>query len=123
VEFETESHLIIGAAIDVHRALGPGLLESAYSRCLAIELKERGLRFRREVAIPLEYKGISLDVSYRADFVVENRVIVEVKSVQKLEPIHRAQLHTYLKLTGLRVGLLFNFNTPMMRTGVIRLVL
>lgn len=121
--FESESQLIIGAALEVHRSLGPGLLESAYARCLAHEFGHAGLRFRREVPIPLDYKGIKLDVSYRADFVVENSIIVEVKSVQKLEPIHRAQVMTYLKLTRLRVGLLFNFNTPMLRTGTVRLVL
>jgi GxxExxY protein len=122
-EFESETHAIIGAAIEVHRALGPGLLESAYAKCLALELREAGLRFHREVPIPLSYKGLRLDVSYRADLIVEEKVIVEVKCVQKLEPIHRAQLLTYLKLTGLRIGLLFNFNSPMLRTGTIRLVL
>lgn len=121
MDFDALSHSVIGAALEVHKALGPGLLESAYSRCLAIELERRGLFFQREVPIPLVYRGVPLDVSYRADFIVEERLIIEVKSVQKLEGIHRAQLLTYLKLTGLGVGLLFNFNTQMLRSGTIRL--
>jgi GxxExxY protein len=121
MDFDALSHTVIGAALEVHKVLGPGLLESAYSRCLAIELQRRGLSFHREVAIPLVYHGIPLDVSYRADFIVEHQLIIEVKSVQKLEGIHRAQLLTYLKLTGLEVGLLFNFNTQMLRNGTIRL--
>ena len=122
-DFESESHAIIGAALTVHRALGPGLLESAYSKCLEVELRSIGLRVRREVPIPVIYKGVHLDVSYRTDLIVERKVIDEVKAVQKLDPIHRAQLHTYLKLTDLNVILLFNFNCPMLRNGTIRLVL
>lgn len=123
MDFDSDSHSIIGAAIQVHRALGPGLLESAYSKCLAIELEARAIPFRREVPIPLVYRGADVNVSYRADFIVNRRVLVEVQSVQKIEPIHRAQLMTYLKLTGLRIGLLLNFNTALLRTGTIRLVL
>jgi GxxExxY protein len=117
------SHAVIGAAIDVHRELGPGLLESAYARCLAIELEERRIDFRREVPIPILYKGHALEVSYRADFIIDNALLLEVKSVKKIDPIHRAQLLTYLKLTGLRTGLLLNFNSPALRTGTHRLVL
>ena len=97
-------------------------MESAYSRCLAIELERRGLRFQQEVPISLNYRGTPVDVSYRADFIVEPRLIIEVKSVQTLEGIHRAQLLTYLKLTGIKVGLLLNFNTQRLRNGTVRLV-
>ena len=117
----TLTHTIIGAAIEVHRGLGPGLLESAYSRCLAIELEARDLEFTREVPIPVQYKGVALEVSYRADFVVQQEVLLEIKSVQKIEPIHRAQLLTYLKLTGLHLGLLINFNVSVLREGITRI--
>lgn len=120
-DHESLTHDIIGAAIEVHRGLGPGLLESAYSRCLAIELEERNLKFAREVPIPVQYKGVSLEVSYRADFVVQQQVLLEIKSVQKIEPIHKAQLLTYLKLTGLRLGLLINFNVSVLRVGISRI--
>lgn len=120
---DPESYAIIGAGIEVHRALGPGLLESAYSRCLAIEFRSRGLQFLREVPIPIIYKGEQLEVSYRADFIVAGQVLVEVKSVRQVEPIHRAQLMTYLKLTRIRIGLLLNFNCAVLRTGLIRIVL
>jgi GxxExxY protein len=122
VDFERESNVTIGAAIEVHRHLGPGLLESAYARCLYKELKSQGLVVAREVQIPLIYKGMDVGAAYRLDLVVAKRIIVEVKSVVKVEPIHHAQLLTYLRLTGLRTGLLLNFNVPVMRTGVIRLV-
>lgn len=121
MDFDSVSHSVIGAALEVHKALGPGLLESAYSRCLAIELKRSNIEFRKEVSIPLFYRGIPVDAAYRADFIVESQLIIEVKSVQKLEGIHHAQLLTYLKLTGIQVGLLFNFNTRMLRSGTIRL--
>lgn len=117
------SHRVLGAALSVHRALGPGLLESVYSRCLSFEFEHCGLSFRREVPIPVLYRGHHLDVSYRADFIVEDALLIEVKSVQKVDPIHRAQLLTYLKLTGLKTGLLLNFNSAMLRTGTHRLVL
>jgi GxxExxY protein len=122
MDFDALSHAVIGAALEVHKALGPGLLESAYARCLAIELEGRSIRFRREVPIPLLYRGIPVDAAYRADFIVERHLIVEVKSVTKLEGIHSAQLLTYLKLTGIKTGLLINFNTQSLRNGVIRVV-
>jgi GxxExxY protein len=122
VQFEPASNLIIGAAIEVHRQLGPGLLESAYCRCLCKELNDFDLEVRREVEVPLIYKGMDVGAAYRLDFVVDRSIIVEVKSVARVEPIHRAQLLTYLRLTGLRTGLLLNFNVPVMRTGVVRLV-
>jgi GxxExxY protein len=114
---------IIGAAIEVHKALGPGLLESVYEPCLCHELQLRGLRFDRQVEIPAEYKGVKLDCGYRLDILVEGKVIVEVKSVEALLPIHEAQLLTYLHLAGKRVGLLINFNTPVLKKGIIRRVL
>ena len=114
---------IIGAAIEVHKALGPGLLESVYEACFCHELRLRGLRFERQIDIPAEYKGVKLDCAYRLDLLVEGKVIVEVKSVETLLPIHEAQLLTYLRLAGKRVGLLINFNTPVLKKGIIRRVL
>ncbi|HHS98495.1 MAG TPA: GxxExxY protein [Chloroflexi bacterium] len=114
---------IIGAAIEVHRALGPGLLESAYEECLCHELALRGIVFRRQVPLPLAYKGIQLDCGYRLDLLVEDTVVVEVKAVQEVLPLHEAQLLTYLRLGGWQVGLLLNFNVPVLRRGIRRLVL
>jgi GxxExxY protein len=112
---------IIGAAIEVHRVLGPGLLESAYEECLCRELSLRSVLFRRQVDLPVEYKGIKLDCGYRMDIVVSDAVIVELKCVEKLLPVHDAQIITYLKLTGMQVGLLFNFYTEVLtRGGVVR---
>lgn len=122
MDFDPVSHAIIGAALEVHKALGPGLLESAYQKCLALEFEARGISFRREASIPLRFRGTLVDASYRADFICESKVIVEVKSVQELEGIHRAQLLTYLKLTGLRIGLLVNFNVRRLSNGTMRLV-
>ncbi|NWG39479.1 MAG: GxxExxY protein [Hydrogenophilaceae bacterium] len=117
----TES--IIGAAIEVHRALGPGLLESAYEQCLSHELDLRGISFKRQVNLPLEYKGLALDCGYRKDLLVEDSVILELKAVESLLPIDEAQLLTYLKLTGRTTGLLINFNVPTLVKGVKRLKL
>ena len=122
MEFERECHELIGAAIDVHRALGPGLLESLYSRCLAIELARRGLNVRKEVPIPIHYRGIKIEPAYRIDLLVKEKIIVEVKSVLRLEPVFKAQLLTYLKLTNLRVGFLLNFNNEVLRQGITRMV-
>jgi GxxExxY protein len=113
---------IIGAAIDVHRMLGPGLLESIYAGCLKRELGERKLRYVSERSIPVVYRGTTLDVSYRIDLIVEDRVIVEVKSVATVLPVHEAQLLTYLKLTACPIGLLINFNEAKLVDGVHRLV-
>jgi len=115
------SSKIIGAAIEVHKALGPGLLESAYEECLAHELSLRELVFERQKPVPIEYKGINLDCGYRLDLVVEDRIILELKACNQIEPIHEAQLLTYLKLTGIQLGLLLNFNVPVMRDGIVRL--
>ena len=111
---------IIGAAIEVHRVLGPGLLESAYQLCLAQECKMQKILFEEQVALKLNYKGIALESGYRIDFVFENRVVVELKAVEQVLPVHEAQLLTYLKLTGIRVGLLINFNTPVLKDGIYR---
>jgi GxxExxY protein len=113
---------IVGAAIEVHRQLGPGLLESAYERCLSRELSLRGIEFQRQVSLPIEYRGLHLDCGYRLDLVVNRSVIVEVKATRKILPIHRAQVLTYLKLTNLRLGLLFNFNVEILRTGLYRII-
>jgi GxxExxY protein len=113
---------VIGAAIEVHRHLGPGLLESAYEECLCWELKQAGLAVRRQVPLPVLYKEVKLDVGYRLDLVVEDRLIVELKTVESLLPIHEAQLLTYLKLSGLKTGLLLNFNSAVLKNGIKRLV-
>jgi GxxExxY protein len=114
---------IISAALEVHREVGPGLLESAYRACLCRELAIRRLDFQTEVPLPLDYKGIHLDCGYRMDLVVGSKVAVELKSVDKLLPIHQSQLLTYLRLSGIRVGLLINFNVRMLRDGIVRRVL
>ena len=114
---------IIGAAIDVHRALGPGLLESAYEECLCHELSLRDLAFRRQHPLPVEYKGARLDCAYRLDLLVADEVVVEVKAVERLLPIHEAQLLGYLKLGGWKLGLLINFNVPVLKQGIRRMVL
>lgn len=113
---------IIGLAIETHRQLGPGLLESAYEECLAFELAQAGIAFERQVAVPVVYKSIRLDCAYRLDLKVENRLIIEVKSVERIMPIHEAQLITYLRLTDLPVGLLLNFNTNILKSGIRRLM-
>ena len=114
---------IIGAAIDVHRELGPGLLESVYEECLCVELKLRNLSFTRHVPLPVTYKGAKLDCGYRIDLIVQNTVLLELKCVEKLIPIHEAQLLTYLRLSNIKVGLLINFNVPILKEGIRRRVL
>jgi GxxExxY protein len=116
------SSRIIGAAIEVHKALGPGLLESAYEECLCHELSMGGLSLARQKHLAVRYKGINLDCGYRLDVVVEDAIILELKSCEKIEPIHKAQLLTYLKLSGFKLGLLFNFNVTLMREGIVRIV-
>lgn len=114
------TELIIGAAIEVHRELGPGLLESAYEAALAHELALRGVRFARQKEMPVRYKGFLIEVGYRLDLLVEEQVVVELKAVTEMHPIYEAQLITYLRLSGLRVGLLINFNVPRLKEGIIR---
>lgn len=113
---------IIGAAIEVHKTIGPGLLESAYEECLAHEMRLRGLNFERQVPLPVAYKRVKLDCGYRLDFLVEKTVVLELKAIEALQPIHEAQLLTYLKLGGWTVGLLINFNVPVLKQGIKRIV-
>jgi GxxExxY protein len=114
---------VIAAAVEVHRELGPGLLESAYQACLCHELSTRGIDFRTEVALPVDYKGIRLDCGYKMDLVVSGKIAIELKSVEKILPIHQAQLLTYLRLSRMRVGFLINFNVRMLRDGIARRIL
>jgi len=111
----------IGAAIEVHRHLGPGLLETVYEECLSYELSQRGLKFQRQLAAPVLYKGIKLDCGYRIDLLVEDAVVVEIKSMEALLPVHCAQLLTYLKICQKRIGLLINFNVPVLTHGLKRI--
>jgi GxxExxY protein len=113
---------VIGAAMDVHRELGPGLLESAYEACLAYELAQRGFTVERQKEMPVTYRGIAIDCGYRMDLLVEGKVVVELKAIEALLPVHEAQLLSYLRLSGCRVGLLINFNTKMLKTGIRRVV-
>lgn len=112
------STAVIGAAIAVHRALGPGLLESAYDRCLEYEFGKRELHFVREAPVPVVYREVTLDCGYRVDFVVESQVVVEIKSIERLLPIHQAQVLTYLRLLNLKQALLINFNAPTLKEGL-----
>mgnify|MGYP001028436202 CR=1 FL=1 len=114
---------IIGGAIEVHKQLGPGLLESAYETCLAQEMSLRGIAFERQKPLPLTYKGTKLDCGYRLDFLVEGLVVVELKAIKKFEPVHKAQMLTYLRLTNCKLGLLLNFHTVLLKTGIKRVVL
>jgi len=114
---------IRGAATEVHKEIGRGLLESAYEECLCHELTLRGLSFRRQVPLPVTYKGVKLDCGYKLDLVVEDKVVLELKSVEEIAPIHEAQLLTYLRLSGTKVGILMNFNTVLMKDGIKRMVL
>jgi GxxExxY protein len=116
----TES--VIGAAVEVHRELGPGLLESAYRTCLSEELRSRNLRVEAEASLPLTYRGIRLECGYRLDLLVEQQVLVELKAVRALDDLHLAQLLTYLKLSGKRIGLLVNFNVPLLKHGIRRVI-
>ncbi len=123
MEFDHLSKRVIGCAIEVHRVLGPGLLESTYLKCLAQELTINGIQYEIEKPLPVEYKGIQLDCGYRIDLLVEGQLIVELKAVEKVLGIHKAQLLTYMKLTGITVGLLMNFNVELLRNGLERFVL
>ncbi|MCA9516296.1 MAG: GxxExxY protein [Myxococcales bacterium] len=122
LEHSEVTEQIIGAAIEVHRELGPGLLESAYRACMVHELALRGLDVATEVPIPLEYKGLHLTTCYRLDVVVEGAVVLELKAIKTLERVHHAQLLSYLRLSGLHVGLLINFHVPVLREGLRRIV-
>jgi GxxExxY protein len=117
------SEIMIGAAIEVHRALGPGLLESAYHQCVCRELSLRGVAFKNQLALPVRYKGMLLDCGYKVDLLIEDRIVVELKSVESLLPIHEAQLLTYMRLGNWELGLLINFNVPVLKDGIRRRVL
>lgn len=121
--FGADSGTVIGACIEVHRHLGPGLLESIYEECLARELGLRSVTFERQVALPVRYKDVELDLGYRIDLIVEGRLVVEIKAVERLQPVHTAQVLTYLKLTNLPTALLVNFNVPSLREGLRRITL
>ena len=116
------SHEVIGAAIEVHRALGPGLLESAYEECLAHELTLRRIGFERQVPLPIRYKGVHLDCGYRMDMVIQNGLVLELKAIERILPIHQVQLLTYLRLSGTWLGLLLNFHVPVLQRGIQRIV-
>ena len=123
MEFDNLSNQVIGCAIEVHRGLGPGLLESTYETCLAHELSITGIRFSLQHPLPVDYKGIRLNCGYRVDVLVEDRLIIELKSVEKIQPIHEAQLLTYMRLAGVPTGLLINFNVQQLKNGIKRFVL
>jgi len=120
--FNELTEAIIGAAMEAHRALGPGLLESTYEMCLCRELSIRGIPFERQISIPVEYKGVKLDCGYRADIVVDGAILLEIKAIESLLPIHDAQLLSYLKLGGWKIGLLINFNVELLKNGLRRRV-
>jgi GxxExxY protein len=122
LSFNELTERIIGVCIEIHRSLGPGLLESAYEECLCHELSTGGISFERQKPLPVLYKNVQLDCGYRLDLVVEEKVIIELKTVESLLPIHEAQLLTYLKLSGLTLGLLINFNVAMLKHGIKRIV-
>jgi GxxExxY protein len=123
LRYEELTEKILGAAIEVHKALGPGLLESAYEECLCHELNLRGLRFQRQIKVPVIYKGMSLDCGYQLDIMVEETVILELKSIERITSIHEAQLLTYMKLLNKPVGFIINFNVAVLRAGIVRKVL
>ncbi|MHB1156803.1 MAG: GxxExxY protein [Phycisphaerales bacterium] len=123
MEQDQLTHRVIGAAIEVHKHLGPGLLESIYEQCLCYELEQLGLSIQRQVQLPVQYKQMRLELDYRMDIVVEAQLVVEVKAVMDVQPVHQAQLLTYLKLSGIRKGLLLNFHTARLRDGIHRMVL
>ncbi|MDD8019054.1 MAG: GxxExxY protein [Bacteroidota bacterium] len=115
--------MIVDAAYQVHSSLGAGLLESVYQKCMLVELGERKLHVQRELALPIKYKGHDVDANLRLDMLVENQIVVELKAVEELLPVHEAQLMTYLKLSGKRIGLLINFNVPVIKKGIKRIIL
>ena len=123
IQFDELSKTVIGCAIEVHRELGPGLLESAYEQCLAHDCAASRASLRASEAMPVEYKGVRIDCGYRLDLLVDGKIIVELKAVAAIEPIHEAQLLTYLKLAKVKTGLLINFNVPLLKDGIRRFVL
>jgi GxxExxY protein len=123
MEFDSLSKQIIGCALQVHLVLGPGLLESTYEQCLAHELSLASIPFKRQVSLPVKYKNVIIDCGYRIDVLVKDKLIIEIKSVEKIINVHRAQLLTYMKLSGIGIGLLMNFNVELFKTGLKRFVI
>ncbi len=123
MKFDPLSNQVIGCALEVHRALGPGLLESAYERCLAHELSQSNIPYKLQCPLPVKYKGIELDCGYRIDLLVAEKLIIELKSVEEITGIHQAQILTYMKLSEVKIGLLINFNVTILKTGIKRFVL
>ena len=123
MEFDELSNKVIGLAIEVHRELGPGLLENTYKQCLAYELSQARIKFQMEAELPVRYKTMRISCGYRIDLLIENKLIVELKSVDEIHPIHEAQLLTYMKLAKIKIGLLMNFNEKMLKEGIKRFVL
>ena len=123
MEFEELSNRVIGCALTVHRELGPGLLESTYAQCLAHELKLNGIVFKLQYPLPVEYKGVRLECGYRVDLFIEEKLIIELKCVEQIKGIHEAQLLTYMKLAGVKIGLLMNFNVAKLKNGIKRFVI
>jgi GxxExxY protein len=122
LEINKITEIIIGCAIDIHKSLGPGLLESAYEKCLIYEINEHKLSVKQQVPLPVKYKNVQLDCAYRLDLLIEDCVVIELKSVEAVMPIHKAQLLSYLKLSGFKVGLLINFNVNILKDGIIRIM-
>ena len=122
MQFDELSNKVIGCALNVHRELGPGLLESTYEQCLCYELSKAGIQFERQKELPVQYQNVTIDCGYRIDILVEGRLIIELKSVEQLQRIHEAQLLTYMKLSAIRIGLLVNFNSVLLKDGIKRLV-
>lgn len=122
-EINKLSNKVIGLAIEVHRNLGPGLLESVYQQCLSYELSENNVEFKSEYPIPVKYKKINIDCSFRADLIISDNIILELKATDKILPIHEAQLMTYMKITGIKVGLIINFNVKLLKNGIMRKIL
>ncbi len=122
-EHDSTAHEIVDSAFPVHRALGPGLLESVYEQCLTYELQSRGYKIERQVGLPVVYRDVRLEAGFRIDILVNDLIVIELKTVERLLPIHEAQLLTYLKLSGKRLGLLLNFNVPLIKDGIRRLAL
>ena len=123
MDFDLLSHKVIGCALEVHKILGPGLLESTYEQCLAHELTQAKIPFKMQCALPVRYKDIAINCGYRLDLLIDNELIIELKSVEGLLPIHQAQLLTYMKLSGIKMGLLINFNVTFLKNGIKRIVL
>ncbi len=123
MEFESITREIIGSAIEVHKQLGPGLLESAYEECLVYELQQKGYKIERQKPIPIIYKEIKLDYGYRIDILVENKVLLELKSIDAIAPVHEAQILTYMKFSNIKIGLLINFNVTVLKNGLKRYVI